>query len=75
MKLRHAQYRALFAEGDYTPIIYFWEHGTVELPWVERGKYHDMLDYDLPDLGYTTEHLKELVEQLTGREVKRLQAW
>ena len=75
MKLQHAQYRALFAENDYTPIIYYWEHGTIELPWVKAGKYVDLCDFGMKHGGYTTEHVKDIVERMTGRKVMRLVAW
>ena len=75
MRLQHAQYRAMFGENDYTPVIYFWEHGTFELPWVKAGRYHDLQDVTLPHCGMTTEHMAQMVGEITGRKVKRLVAW
>ena len=75
MKLQHASYRAMFTADEYTPVIYYWEGGTFELPWVEHDKVHDLLDMDLPHCGMTTEHLAEMVSDLTGRKVKRVVAW
>ena len=75
MKLQHAQYRAVFGPNDWTPIIYYWEGGTFELPWVNDGKVHDLCDVTLPNCGLTTEHLRDMVERATGRTVKRLVAW
>lgn len=75
MKLQHTQYRAHFSADEYTPVMYYWEGGTFELPWVEPDKFHDLCDITLPHCGCTTQHLAEMVESITGREVKRLVAW
>lgn len=76
MKLQHSSYKAYFGKNDYAPVFYNWETGTFNVN--ARGvddKWHDLLDHSLPHCGYTTEHLKEEVERLTGKQVKRLVAW
>lgn len=75
MKLQHSSYRAYFGTDEYTPIIYYWEGGTVEFPWVSHDKRYDLLDITMEHCGVTTEHLKEIVEQVTGKRVRRLVAW
>ena len=65
----------MFGPNDYTPIVYYWEGGTFEMPWVQANKLHDLTDITLPHCGMTTEHLTQMVERITGRKVKRLVAW
>lgn len=74
MKLQHAQYKAYFGKDDYVPIFYNWELGTFSSTWID-GKWYDLLDHSLPHCGFTTDHLKQMVEELTGKKVRRLVTW
>ena len=74
MKLQHSSYRAYFGPDDYVPITYNWEMGTFNSAWID-DKWHDLLDHSKDRCGFTTEHLKEMVEELTGKKVVRLVAW
>lgn len=67
-------YRAYFGKDDYVPISYNWEVGAFNSPWID-DKWHDLLDHSKDMCGFTTDHLKEMVEGLTGRKVVRLVAW
>lgn len=74
MKLQHRSYKAYTGKDEYVPIIYNWDVGTFASPWID-DEWHDLLDHSLPHCGCTTEHLKDEVERLTGKRVKRLVTW
>ncbi len=74
MRLQHASYRAYFDTGDYAPILYNWELGVFSSPRIDN-KWHDLIDHTLPHCGISTQHMRQMVEELTGRKVKRLVAW
>ena len=74
MKLRHSEYRCYFDMGEYVPITYNWELGLFISSWLDN-KWHDLLDHSKDECGFTTEHLAEMVEDISGRKVRRVVAW
>ena len=75
MKLRHSSYKVYFGTDDYLPITYNWELGCFSSAWLDKGKWYDLLDHSKEECGFTTQHLAEMVGDLTGKEVKRVVAW
>lgn len=76
MKLQHSSYKAYTGKDEYIPIFYNWELGMFAINAKNvDDKWHDLIDHSLPHCGYTTEHLKDEVERLTGKRVKRLVTW